>query len=273
MIPSFLLYKVYAAGSLRNAEDGVRFEIVNRLMNIEQVALRRLSIDGAQAPMDQVRLGLADAEREVWIDSEQMFPLPLGARAIVRLPGRELAPGAHEIEICIEAPPFGEMQFAVKDSIREAVQDGGGIDIGAPACATPVGNGAEPSSSGETGGAGPAGSQDSFNAFYDAGLGLLSSAMGTYLGAQKALLNMAIQQAEKEQIVGNRASEFAQSVVTELTTSFDQLAREGVKNFATAGRLLIAAAVRPSPGRPTQPEGARASDTAAKSATDRDNKD
>ena len=41
----------------------------------------------------------------------------------------------------------------------------------------------------------------------------------------------------------------------ELTASFEELAAQGVKNFAAAGRLFLAAATRPTRDRPLKAHG------------------
>jgi hypothetical protein len=235
VISSSLLNKVYSPGSLSNTEDGVRFEIVNLLMNIEQVALRRLAVDGDPEPMDRVRLEFCGIGPAARIDAAQPFPLPLNARATILLLGRELPKGAHKIEIWIEARPFGEMQFTVEDTICDNVQSGEEAPLCAPAIgAMPDGDAGEPIH-GQVESTESTESQDTLDAFYAVGVRLLTSSMDAYLDAQKKLLNVAIQRAAGEKIVGKRTAEVAQDVVAVLTTSFEELARKSVDNFAAAG--------------------------------------
>ena len=105
MIPIFLLNQVYRPGSLRKA-NGIRFEIVNRLVDIQLVTLRLLAIDGEPIPLEQVKLEVAaigepSPSRQ---DGVQPFPLPLNTTVAVLIAGRKLAVTRHKLDIGFDSP-------------------------------------------------------------------------------------------------------------------------------------------------------------------------
>jgi ubiquitin len=60
IIPSMLLKKLYTLGSLKNAEGGVQFAVKNRLSDVELTGLRKIAVDGKDAPPDSLTLMLND---------------------------------------------------------------------------------------------------------------------------------------------------------------------------------------------------------------------
>jgi hypothetical protein len=244
MIPTALLGKVYATGSLANVGDGVRFEIVNRLMNIQEVAVKHVAVDGAPVAMDGIRLERSDVEGTNGIDVGQPFSLPLNARIAFLLLGRELPKGVHRIEIGIEVRPFGEMRFTVEDAIDDNCQPGAETTGPTPAAKNSRNGGDRRPTIRKVKDAQRVESRDSLETLYDTGVRLLTSSMDTYIDAQKRVLNMAIREAEEGKIIGKPTAEAVQGVVAELTTSLE-LIRKGAEDFADAGKLLLDASRGP----------------------------
>ena len=244
MIPTALLGKVYATGSLGNVGDGVRFEIVNRLMNIQEVAVKHVAVDGAPVAMDRIRLELSGVERTGWIDTGQPFSLPLNARVAFLLLGRELPKGVHRIEIGIEVRPFGEVRFTVEDTIYDDSRPGEETTLRTPAARNSRNGGNRRPAIRKVKDAQRAESPDTLEALYDTSVRLLTSSMDTYIDVQKRVLDMAIREAEEEKIIGKPTAEAVQGVVAELTTSLE-LIRKGAEDFAAAGKLLLDASRPP----------------------------
>ena len=119
MIPSFVLNRLYASGSLKNANGGVQFEFVNGLLDIGSVALLRLAIDGEPVALDQVRIEVTDAAAGGHFEGAQPFPFPLRCKVTILALGRAVAKARHGIDIGFEARPYGILGFTFEDEIAE----------------------------------------------------------------------------------------------------------------------------------------------------------
>jgi hypothetical protein len=238
MIPAFLLNNVYTRGSLKNASGGVRFELVNRLADIDWIAMRKLAIDREPVPLDSVQIEAVDvgnlAPRQ--IDCAQPFSLPLNTTVTILVLGRELRKARHEIEIAFETRSFGYLQFAIEDDIAEDAHTGGEID------STPV---EEPRPQQETSAVDP----------WESGIKLLTSSIDAYVECQKKLLNVAIQQFEPETIAGDHTAEAARNVIAEITPPLIDVAQKSALNLVAAGKLFLDLATKPAgaPGEPVGP--------------------
>ncbi|MCC7162313.1 MAG: hydroxymethylglutaryl-CoA reductase [Anaerolineae bacterium] len=126
IIPSMLLKKLYTLGSLKNAQDGVQFAVKNRLSDVELVGLRKIAVDGKEAPLDSLRLTLGDGRvlTPSQITSAAPLAFPLRSSITVQTKLSPLAKGKHELEIAFEAKGFGKIQFKVEDSISDQVKGG-----------------------------------------------------------------------------------------------------------------------------------------------------
>jgi hypothetical protein len=246
MIPGFLLNSVYTRGSLRNVSGGFRFELVNRLADIDGIALRRLAIDREPIPLESVQIEAVDignpAARQ--LDTAQPFPLPMNTMLAVVALGRELAKGKHEIEIAFETGSFGCLQFAVEDDISEDAQAGDG-----EMPATPVAEKPQPRT--------------------EAGLAdLVASSIGGYLEWQKKLLDLAIQPLDPETLAGERAAEAVGKIIAEVTPPLIDAAQRSALNLVAAGKLFLDLATRPAeaPDEPPTPKSTALSSTRRKSS-------
>jgi hydroxymethylglutaryl-CoA reductase (NADPH) len=121
-VPRLLLKQLYTFGSLRNADDGVRFSIKNRLSDAQLTGLRRVSVGGRAVPIDDVRVQLAGGRSLRAADISERAPLPFALRETLDLltSAEPLPPGKHAIEIEFDSKPFGRLTLDVEDSI---VQD------------------------------------------------------------------------------------------------------------------------------------------------------
>jgi hydroxymethylglutaryl-CoA reductase (NADPH) len=126
IIPSMLLKKLYTLGSLKNADGGVQFSVKNRLSDVDLVGIRKIAIDGKEAPLDSLQLTMNDGRTLKSSDISTAKPLPFPLRASINVQTRlpPLPKGKHEIEIGFEAKTYGKLQFKVDDSITDQVQKG-----------------------------------------------------------------------------------------------------------------------------------------------------
>jgi hydroxymethylglutaryl-CoA reductase (NADPH) len=114
-----VLKQLYTNGSLRNTDDGFRFELKNRLMDAKLAGVRRVAIDGRDVPLDGAHLvtGEGRAVGPDEVTSASPLPFELGDTFDVRLRAAPLAPGEHAIVIEFDAQPFGALTLEVEDSI------------------------------------------------------------------------------------------------------------------------------------------------------------
>jgi hydroxymethylglutaryl-CoA reductase (NADPH) len=126
IIPSMLLKKLYTLGSLKNTPDGVQFAVKNRLSDVDLVGIRKVAIDGKEAPLNKVKLVLSDGRvlDPAQISNAAPLSFPLRMPLIVQTNLPALPKGKHEIEIGFEAKTYGKLQFKVDDAITDAVKQG-----------------------------------------------------------------------------------------------------------------------------------------------------
>mgnify|MGYP000362541486 CR=1 FL=1 len=126
IIPSMLLKKLYTLGSLRNAESGVQFAVKNRLSDVDLVGVRKVAVDGRDAPLDSITLRLNDGRvlSPAHISSSTPLAFPLRSSITVQTNLPALPKGKHEIEVGFETRGFGKLQFKVDDSITDVEKKG-----------------------------------------------------------------------------------------------------------------------------------------------------
>jgi hydroxymethylglutaryl-CoA reductase (NADPH) len=115
------LKQLYTRNSLRNTEDGFRFELKNRLLDAKLTGVRRIAVDGRDLSLDGAHLVLPDGRTVTPGEVSAASPLEfeLGDVFDVRLRAGPLAPGAHAIEIAFDAQPFGALTLDVEDVIAD----------------------------------------------------------------------------------------------------------------------------------------------------------
>lgn len=117
-VPSFLLKRLYVKGSLRNAGDGLQFELKNTLGSGYAIELLPLTVDGNELPRKSSYLVIDD--REVAFSAiSQNNPLTLAMnRALMVLAkGVNLAEGPHKIAFGFVAQGLGRLGFEVTDHV------------------------------------------------------------------------------------------------------------------------------------------------------------
>jgi len=114
-----VLKQLYTNGSLRNTEDGFRFELKNRLMDAKLLGVKRVAIDGRDVALDGSYLVTADGRTVRPHEVSREAPLEFGLRATfeVRVPGAPLAAGEHSIAIEFDSQPFGALTLEVEDTL------------------------------------------------------------------------------------------------------------------------------------------------------------
>ena len=121
-----LLKHLYTVGSLRNLDDGFRFEVKNRVFDATLVGVDRLAIDGEPVALDAVVLEF-DHQEVPANGVGDGVPFPLRAVVGVRVAGAPLDDGDHEILVDFRSEPFGALELAVHDTVAPPAEHHDGI--------------------------------------------------------------------------------------------------------------------------------------------------
>jgi len=120
-VPSLLLKQLYTFGSLKNAPEGVSFQIKNRLSDAEIVKIDSVSLEGKEIALEKVTLVTSDGGEvhPANVSKENPILLPLRETLMVVVDAPQLSPGKHQIEVVFEAKPFGKLKLKVEDGLSE----------------------------------------------------------------------------------------------------------------------------------------------------------
>ena len=118
IVPSLILKQLYTFGSLTNVEEGVVFEIKNRLSDAKIERITSLSIGGETIDFDDIVLDLGDSRlspNDVSPDNPLDFPLKRRVKILTLVPN--LPEGRYKIVLGFKASPFGKLKLKVDCSI------------------------------------------------------------------------------------------------------------------------------------------------------------
>jgi hydroxymethylglutaryl-CoA reductase (NADPH) len=120
-IPDKVLRRLYTYGSLKNTDEGIAFEVKNRLQDAKFAGVNRTGINGEEVDPSRIRLETADGKtfRLDEISSADPIPFPVGRTVTVVVEDMELPTGDHEILMDFTAGPFGDLTLEITDSIRD----------------------------------------------------------------------------------------------------------------------------------------------------------
>jgi hydroxymethylglutaryl-CoA reductase (NADPH) len=110
-----LLRQLYTVGSLANADDGVRFEVKNRLFDASITAVEGLAVDGEAVDLSAVTIDVGG--RQMVASALEPFELALRDELTVTIARPPLSEGQHRIGMEVRAEPFGALAFEVTDTI------------------------------------------------------------------------------------------------------------------------------------------------------------
>ena len=123
-IPDKILKRLYTYGSLRNTEEGIEFEVKNRLQDAKFAGIKKLVVNNKEIDPEAIRMETADGKvfniHEVTED--EPIPFPVGRTVTIVVEGMELPSGDHEIYTEFVAEPFGELSLEIGDTIRDEGQ-------------------------------------------------------------------------------------------------------------------------------------------------------
>ncbi|MFB6178644.1 MAG: hydroxymethylglutaryl-CoA reductase [Halorientalis sp.] len=120
-VPEKILKRLYTYGSLTNTEQGLRFEVKNRLRDAEFAGVDRLVINDQRIDPERVQLETVDGKIHQLenVDDDNPLSFPVGRTLYVIVDDMELPTGDHQIEIDFQANPFGELSLSIADTIRD----------------------------------------------------------------------------------------------------------------------------------------------------------
>ena len=115
-VPSFLLRRLYVKGSLRNADRGVEFQLMNKLGAGYARRLLPLTLDGREVPMESCFFSVDGAEFPFYaVSNEVPFTLDLNRTTTITITGLTLSKETHRINMGFEVPGLGVLQFDFTD--------------------------------------------------------------------------------------------------------------------------------------------------------------
>ncbi len=120
-IPSLLLRQLYTFNSLENAGRGVRFSLKNRLKDARIERFQHLKIDGREVPTDRILLRLEEGESFPPDRIVPSDPIDFPLRQIIHfdVSHEPLPEGKHQIEVSVQASPFGRLVIKVEDGLAQ----------------------------------------------------------------------------------------------------------------------------------------------------------
>lgn len=119
-VPGFLLRRLYVKQSLKNADDGFEFSLLNRLGSGYAFRMLPLTLDGRQLPLDSAAFWM-DGELTGFheVSRDRTFTLAMNRSIVVRVAGTSLEPGPHKIGMGFEVPGLGALSFDFTDIITD----------------------------------------------------------------------------------------------------------------------------------------------------------
>lgn len=123
-IPDKVLKRLYTYGSLKDTDEGIEFEVKNRLQDAKFAGVNRIIINGDEIDPGRVRFETADGKTFQLgeVTSESPIPFPVGRTVTVVVEDMNLPTGDHEIFMDFVAEPFGELSLEIGDTIRDEGQ-------------------------------------------------------------------------------------------------------------------------------------------------------
>ena len=119
-VPAFILRRLYVKGSLRNTEDGFRFELRNRLGSGYARQMLPLVVDGEEVPLEDTTFEVEGEEVSfAQVSAERPFTLPMNRSTVIKVRGTRLSPGVHTIVMGFQVAGLGTLKFDFKDAVAD----------------------------------------------------------------------------------------------------------------------------------------------------------
>jgi len=120
-VPSFLLRRLYVKGSVRNADGGFAFDLMNTLGSGYAEQVLPLKVDDEEVPLEAASFVVDGAVTPfAAVSAEKPMTLGLNQTVTVTVAGRTLADGKHRIGMGFVVTGMGTLEFDVTDVIGGA---------------------------------------------------------------------------------------------------------------------------------------------------------
>lgn len=122
-VPSFVLKKLYVAGSLRNAPEGAQFKIVNTLAPATITTVGPILLDGIRHDLQKIML-LHGHERLQASEATASRPVAFGINSAITIifSGVALAPGCQRIGLSVITREAGRLAWGIEDDVRPTAE-------------------------------------------------------------------------------------------------------------------------------------------------------
>lgn len=116
-VPSFMLKKLYVAGSLEPDGEGFQFKMKNTLATATITEPPSLVLDGEPVSGDEITFVIGD---EVIhgkdVSDDDTFELTKGAEVVVKASRPKVEAGSHKLRIKVESKEWDTIEFEVEDT-------------------------------------------------------------------------------------------------------------------------------------------------------------
>jgi len=118
-VPTFLLKKLYAKGSLKNTATGFELAIQNTLAPGTIVGLAPLQVDGTEYPLEKTTAILPDGSQlsATDVSAESPVRFAIGDRVTIQVEGKPLVAGPHKLVISPKTTEAGILDILAEDMI------------------------------------------------------------------------------------------------------------------------------------------------------------
>lgn len=118
IIPSSALKGLYVQGSLKSIQNGFQFKVDNKTKGIVLTKVSPIEIDGEAWPVQAVSFVTGDQTQQAQsISPGKPWPVPTG-EIFVRVQGRVLGDGKHDVKLPFEARNVGRLELSFSDSVK-----------------------------------------------------------------------------------------------------------------------------------------------------------
>ena len=119
-VPGFLLRRLYVKGSLKNAEVGFEFQLMNSLGSGYSTKVWPLKVDGEEIPADRTYFIVDDRETPFnAVSPDNTFALEVNKAITIWADAASLEPGVHKVEMGFDVPGLGSLRFDFSDEAAD----------------------------------------------------------------------------------------------------------------------------------------------------------
>ena len=121
IIPSMLLKQLYTNNSLINKKRGIQFSLKNRLKDGKLTNIRYVKVNDKEVDKDKLMIELGDGRKYAAETITENAPIEFPLRQVINFLADidHLDEGKHNIEVSVDAKPFGKLKIKVEDAITK----------------------------------------------------------------------------------------------------------------------------------------------------------